>query len=243
MANSLEDYGSLFSDDRDRITMLDRALEDATPEQKARVREVVRRLGIEDDNEFYIVVIAIGYLIILVKDAPERWQALFDAFEERLLAWSKQNLRTLSAINRQSDLTERMSSALQSLATSTTSLSDETKASQTRLTRLNDSLERLTQKLDQMENSNRELALKLNAADSRVRKLESLVTSISGCSLGLLLAMFIGGGLAYRHLARQNHFVKWVVANETERSEWLLEKANREECWFGIKPQSDPQCQ
>ena len=250
MTSRHDDFGSILDDDRDRITLLDRALEDATPQQKARVRGVLRRLDIDDDHEFYIIVTAIGYLIVLVQDAPESWRQLFDEFEAELDEWSEQNLRTLAAINQQSELTERMSKGFRSLAASTNSLSSETKASQSRLQRLSDSLERSTQRLDKTESHSRELANysrglteKFSHTDSRIKRLENLVIWISGCSLALLFTLFVGGVLAYRHVAHQNRIISWMMVGNSRRSEWMLDKANRAECVQGIKPPSDPQCQ
>lgn len=233
----------IISRDRDRITLLDRALEGATAEQKARVRNVLSRLDVEDDDEFYIVITAIGYLIVLVQDAPESWRALFDDFEAKLDAWAAQNLRTLQAINQQSDNTERMTRCFQALATSTTSLSSETRTSLTRLDRLNDSLSGLTGKLDLTESHSRSLLQRLKKADDRIERLENLVIWTSGASLAALLVLLLGGGLAYRHIAHQIEFTQVLQGLTREKTSWLLEKANREECANGIKPRSDPQCQ
>lgn len=243
MLNEDKEFGGFLNDERDRITMLDRALEDATPVQKARVREVVRRLDIDDDNEFYIVVIAIGYLVVLVKDAPERWQELFDAFEEKLGEWATENLRTLAAINHQSELTERMSKSFLSLVTSTDSLKRETKASGALSMQLSASLRDAIGRLGKTEGYSRELSQRFKQTEQRVSQLEKLVTLTSACSLGLLLMLSVGGAWAFRRIEAQNQTIGAITAGDAERSRWMLEKANREECYWGIKPRSDEQCQ
>jgi hypothetical protein len=235
--------GDFLADDRGRWTMLDRALEGATAEHKARVRGVLLSYGVQNDNEFYMLFVAFGHLTVLVEEAPENWQALFEEFEEKLDRWATQNLRTLEAINQQSSNTERMTLSFQALAKSTTSLSGETKASLTRLDALKSSLSSLTEKLGQSESHSRTLLQKFSKTDNRIESLENLVTLISGASLAFLVVLFLGGGLAYRHIAKQNHFIKLLLVEERDRSIWTLEKAERAECWYGIKPQSDPQCQ
>ncbi|WP_038020454.1 DUF6753 family protein [Synechococcus sp. PCC 7335] len=225
-------YEELLRDDPDKITLLDRALEGASDQQKARVRGVLRRLEIEDDDEFYIIITAIGYLMVLVEDAPENWRGLFDDFEEKLDAWSQQNVRTLEAIYQQADNTDRMAKCFRRLADSTTQLSSETKASLTRLTKLNGSLDSLTGKLNRAESHSQQLAQMLQKSQLQLERLERRVTWTSSFSLAALVVLIVGGGFSYLRLA-----------HTSERAQWLLEKANRAECLSGIKPSSDSQCQ
>lgn len=235
--------GEFLSDDRGRMTMLDRALEGASVEHKARVRGLLMSYGIEHDNEFYMLFVAFGHLTVLVQEAPENWRTLFDDFEAKLDQWATQNLRTLEAINRQSDQTERMSRSFQELARLTTYLSSETRASLTRLDRLNATLSGLTGKLDLSESHSSNLLHRFKETDRRTERLENLVAWISGISLALAAVLVLGGGLAYRHIARQNEFIQMLQADQRRTSGWLLEKASRAECVNGIKPPSDPQCQ
>ena len=225
-------FDEVLASDKDKITLLDRALEGATDQQKARVRNVLSRLEIEEDDEFYIIVTAIGYLMVLVEDAPNNWRKLFDEFERKLDAWSQQNIRTLEAIYQQADNTERMSRCFQRLADSTTALSNETRASLTRLTRLSSSLESLTGKLSQTESHSRELAQRFLKNEQEIALLRRRVTWASSFSLATLVVLVVGSGLAY-----------WQGARTLARAQWLLEKADRAECLSGIKPAADPQCQ
>lgn len=228
---------------RSRTALLDQALAGQSAEVRARVQNILLRYNIDVENEFFLIFTAIGHLLAIVEESPENWRSLFDDFEGELDQWATQNLRTLEAINQQSANTERMSLSFQALAKSTTSLSSETKASVTRLERLNATLSSLAGQVSQSESLSSNLLQRFSGAEQRIGHLERLVTLTSSCSLVLLLVTVIGGGLSYRRIAQQNEFIKWVVANETERSEWLLEKATRAECLQGIKPPSDPQCQ
>ena len=228
---------------RSRTELLDQALAGQSAEVRARVQNILLRYNIDVENEFFLIFTAIGHLLAIVEESPENWRSLFDDFEGELDQWATQNLRTLEAINQQSANTERMSLSFQALAKSTTCLSSETKASVTRLETLNKTLSDLAHKVSQSENLSSSLLQQFSGAEQRIGHLERRVTVASSCSLVLLLVTVIGGGVSFRHIAQQNEFIKWVVANDSERSQWLLEKATRAECLQEIKPPSDPQCQ
>ena len=93
-----QDYKRLLKDDPSGMSMLDQALEGATAEEKARVRGVLLRFGIETDHEFYVIFVAIGQLLILVEEAPENWRALFDDVHQELKQWSRENFKSLESI-------------------------------------------------------------------------------------------------------------------------------------------------
>ena len=224
-------FDQVLASDKDKITLLDRALEGATDQQKSRVRNVLSRLEIEEDDEFYIIVTAIGYLMVLVEDAPNNWRKLFDEFERKLDAWSQENVRTLKAINQQAGSTERMSRCFHKLADSTTALREETRASLRRLTGLNSSLERLTEQLSRSESQSRELTQCFQQNEKEIALLRRRVVWTSSFSLAALLVLLVGGGLAY-----------WQGARTLARAQWLLEKANKAECLNAIKPADDEQC-
>ena len=63
------------------------------------------------------------------------------------------------------------------------------------------------------------------------------------CSAVTLAAVVIGGSISYGRLAKEVNFAQVLLVQERKRSIWTLEKATRAECFYGIKPQSDPQCQ
>ena len=226
-----------------RMVLLDQALAGQSAEVKARVQDILLRYDIDVENEFFLIFTAIGHLLAIVEESPENWRALFDEFERELEEWATQNLRTLEAINRQSDNTQRMSLCFQELAKSTINLSKETKASLTRLEKLNSLLSGLTAKLDQTESLSQSLLSRFNQTDHRIERLERRVTLTSGCSLVLLALLLLGGGWAYRQIALEQEFTQVLQVGERKKTRWLLEKATRAECLNGIKPPSDPQCQ
>ncbi|MEM7065959.1 MAG: DUF6753 family protein [Cyanobacteria bacterium P01_B01_bin.77] len=98
LGNRDKDYGDVLNDGRGRVSMLDRALEGATAEAKARVRGVLLRYGIDEDNEFFMIFVAIGHLLVLVEEAPENWQSFFDDIYGELNQWSSQNRKSLESL-------------------------------------------------------------------------------------------------------------------------------------------------
>lgn len=93
-----QDYKQLLRDDPSGVSMLDQALEGATAEEKARVRGVLLRFGIDTDHEFYVIFVAIGQLLVLVEEAPENWRALFEDVHQELKQWSRENFKSLESI-------------------------------------------------------------------------------------------------------------------------------------------------
>lgn len=227
---------------RARTELLDQALAGQSAEVKARVLNILLRYNIDVENEFFLIFTAIGHLLAIVEESPENWRSLFDDFERELDGWATQNLRTLEAINRQSEHTERMGQSFRELVRSTTNLSSETATSLIRLNKLDVTLNGLASKLSQTESHSSSLLNRFKKTDQRIERLEKLVTLTSACSLGLLLALLVGGGLSYQRIANQNEFTQVLQGRTQEKTGWLLEKANRQECANGIKPASDPQC-
>lgn len=90
-------------------TLLDIALDGASASVKARVRKYVEKSGINPDEEqLLLLVIAMGYLQVLIQDAPEiwrtlllsdapgKWQLLFKKFTDTLELREKEHEKTLS---------------------------------------------------------------------------------------------------------------------------------------------------
>ncbi|MFK8185265.1 MAG: DUF6753 family protein [Phormidesmis sp.] len=217
------------------------------PATRDRIQGVIIDYGVEKADPFFLVFLAMGHLLTLVQTAPENWQALFDEFKGDLDAWTTQNLRTLEAINQQSLISERLIQSFQELSSLTTSSSSETRKLHGELTRLNAELDSLklslSQAADRIDSSNQALAKKFGRTEKRVAALEGMLTWTLGCSAATLAAVVMGGAVAYGRLAKEVEFTQLMLVDERKKSGWILEKASRAECWYGIKPQSDPQCQ
>ena len=212
-----------------------------------RIQGVIIDYGIEKADPFFLIFLAMGHLLTLVQTAPENWQVLFDEFKGDLDAWTTQNLRTLEAINQQSLISERLIRSFQELSNLTTSSSGETQKLHEELTRLNTELAAfkgsLIQTVNQNTANNQTLLNRVQSNEEKVALLESQMTWTLACSVLTLAAVVIGGSLSYGRLAKEVEVAQSLLVQERKRSIWTLEKANRAECFYGIKPQSDPQCQ
>jgi hypothetical protein len=87
--------------------------DDAT---KARVLDLVLRLGISPHDELFVIMIALNHLQLLIEDAPQDWQTLFSDFQGELEEWSKINLDTLDAIIRKAEQEQILAQTSQQLA-------------------------------------------------------------------------------------------------------------------------------
>lgn len=95
--------------------LLDRVLLGRSDETKAKVLELVLRLGISPDDELFLVMIALNHLQVLIEDAPRDWQALFIDFQGELAEWSEINLDTLNSLIRKAENEQQLANISQSL--------------------------------------------------------------------------------------------------------------------------------
>ena len=204
-------------------------------ETRARVQAFIISLGLDTHDPFFLFALASGYLVALVEKAPENWRALFDNFKQELEEWTTQNLRTLEAINQQSQSVEHLAISFQELSNLTISSNEETQELQIVLNQLIAVLKRhngeLSQILSQTRDSNQALETRFSTTEKVIISLESRRTWIWGINYGLMVGLI--GGLIW---------LSWQQVQQSERVGWLLEKANRQECATGVKPADDPQC-
>lgn len=98
-----------------RNDLLDRVLDGKDDQTKAKVLDLVLRLGVHPDDELFIVMIALNHLQVMIEDAPQDWQSLFVDFTHELDQWSKIHLETLNAIIRKSQQEETLATISASL--------------------------------------------------------------------------------------------------------------------------------
>ena len=242
-------YGNVLNDGRGRVSMLDRALEGATAEAKARVRGVLLRYGIDEDNEFFMIFVAIGHLLVLVEEAPENWQSFFDDIYGELNQWSSQNRTSLESLKLHTQTSAELIQSLRRLIASLTASDNKSNKMLETLDSLEDRLsctgsnsDSIRRRLNEMSAVVEFSSTKHNTTDNSIRYLQSLInqqTWILSVSVGFCLALAIGGLVLWW----QNAQLQTQQQEQAEKIEWLLEKANRAECHYGIKPADDPQCQ
>lgn len=94
---------------------LDRALQGASPATKARVLDMMLRYGIEPENEFFMIFVAIGQLIALTETAPATWQDLFTTFQNDLAQWTITHRTTLDLLATKAETNEQLTETAQAL--------------------------------------------------------------------------------------------------------------------------------
>lgn len=109
-----------------KMQWLDRALEGQSSEVKAQVLDFCIRFGVDGkDDDFFILIAAVGYLNQIVQSAPNEWQATLDTFREDLNIWTSTNLETLKAMADQAEVTARQTELTKDLTTTLSALTQQ----------------------------------------------------------------------------------------------------------------------
>ncbi|MGB3791028.1 MAG: DUF6753 family protein [Phormidesmis sp.] len=216
---------------RSRKELISEALEGQSDEVKARVLAIVIRYNVDVRNEFFLIFVAIGHLLAIVEEAPENWRALFDAFEEKLDAWSERNLKILAAIQQQGEAAERMSQSFLKLTDSLKLSTTKTGELQQDLIKLSKTLQTLSGSLDSLNDNSKALASRFSRTEKSIADNQKYQDRSSLFNYGVML-LLLGSLLA----------IGWQQFQQSERIGWLVEKANREECLTGFRLPDDPLC-
>lgn len=88
--------------------LLDRALAGQPTDVKARVLDIVLRLGLDPTDDLFVVMIAFGFLQVLLEDYPDTLTTLFDDFRGDLNQWSAQHLDILEALTQKAQNEETL---------------------------------------------------------------------------------------------------------------------------------------
>lgn len=83
-------------------SILDNLLAGESPEQKARVLRLVLEMGINPEEEFFALSLALQHLQTLMLDSPQEWRALFSEFQAEQEAWTSSHLNVLKALGQKS---------------------------------------------------------------------------------------------------------------------------------------------
>ncbi len=84
------------------------ALQGESPEHINRVLSLVVKFDIDPDEEFFLIIAAIGHLKVLVEDAPQEWQDLFKSFAEELGEWAELNTEHLKLLTSKTETIENL---------------------------------------------------------------------------------------------------------------------------------------
>ena len=116
--------------DTPKMQWLDRALDGQPPETKAQVLDFCVRFGVDGkDDDFFILIAAVGYLNQIVQSAPNAWQATLDNFREDLNSWTTTNLETLKAMADQAESSAQQAELTKDLTTTLNAFTQQLNAS------------------------------------------------------------------------------------------------------------------
>lgn len=226
--------------------LLDRVLAGKSDDVKARVLELVYRLGIDSRDELFLVMIALGQLQILVEDAPNAWENLFFDFKNELNTWTDTNLDALDSLIRKAETEEMLAkssqqlvSALANLTVSCNQLMKELQMSaqssrnssstantswESNLLPMKQDMTVLREQGDRLSRSINDLTQKLSDSQQQVRRLWL------GLSAAGVMLLVLGWNL-------------WgTVADTNQRVKWILEKEIKQECLAGRKAKNSAEC-
>lgn len=225
-----------------RTDLLDRALRDLSAEQRARVLDLVIRLDIDRDDPLWLIAIAIGQLQVLVQDAPEDWQTVFQEFGQELDAWTDTNLQALEAIAKQSASSESLAQTVNELTRLFSALARVLAEQAKHSSKSGGDWSRFENRLEDFKNI---LSLKIDNLSSLISHLVSdqrMLPKISAPKSLLILSLSVNGVLSLGMLL--GFWGLWQGQEyQGERLQWLLQKATRQECITGIKSMNSQECQ
>lgn len=236
---------------------LEQALAGQSELVKSRVYSLIIHWGIEPENEFFIIFIAMGQLVALVEEAPKRFDSSFEDFTEGINKWTETNIQILNEIADKARLTERLAGGAEKLAESSTQLVQVCSELIVQLKQSN-GIHRNSQSPSPTFEDNyfQKTEILLKAINQKLLTIETLISnpqqpqtqikdelkanlpkkgkliwSVNLTCLGLLLLSSTSGILNWRSINQIN-----------QRTNWLLEKANRQECLQGIKSAESIEC-
>ena len=228
---------------------LDKALEGQPAEVKARVLEIALKFGVDVEDPFFLIFVALGQLQVLIETSPQDWQTLFTSFESELHQWTQTNLQTLDVLANKAETTETLARTSQELTSILTELvkvahglithlqASNTKSNtwQPALTTLEQKLtvclETVSQDLKHEHQTTRKGWKQAQHTQNRiwgVRK-ETIVLGLLFLSMAGNIALFLS----------QNQ----MLLRMDQRVEWILKKETRRECLTGIKSPESAECQ
>lgn len=233
---------------------LEQALRGQSELVKSRVYNLIVHWGIKPENEFFIIFIAIGQLLALVEDAPNRFDTSFNNFTDGIDVWTEKNIQVLNEIANKAKINERLAVGAEKLAESSTQL---VQVCSELIIQLKESsgTENNLRSQPLTSEVNYEILLKiinekLSKIETAISNLEQLqiqpetksipdlpknakqIWSINPIYLSFLLVLLCLPGI-----------LSWHNTNLIEqRTNWLLEKANRQDCLQGIKSATSIEC-
>ncbi|MEM6837885.1 MAG: DUF6753 family protein [Cyanobacteria bacterium P01_C01_bin.120] len=228
--------------------LLDQALAGRSDEEKVRVLNLILKMGVSPEDEFWLIFIALGQVQILIEDIPPR----LDIFRERLDQWTKTNLQTLRALESEAIRIVELTTLLGELTITFKALSNtweksipDSVLSETSFKNSVSTLQHENKLLSEtLDLTRRSLTQQSSELSQRLFTLESCLSETKpkhAKSIGDWLVWLMLIFLCVTQLA---HYMTQVSSDtdNSEKIEWLIEKQNRRDCREGILSDNDPLC-
>jgi small-conductance mechanosensitive channel len=233
-----------------RTEAIDKLLRGRTSETRANVLEYMMKYGIDPENEFFIIFVALGELETLIENSPQQWRELFEQFKEVLEKWAQTNIETLKQLAHKAEVTELLAANSEKLSNSLVKLLE---VCERLMNQLQESNGLLVNSLSRLQTSETELKTSVEQTRSDLSRLHSQIEVLN--SLPVLQSSnsteqkrrawtwkdrVLVGGIA---IAVAIFCCLYVEQRQvSQRVQWLLEKANRQDCLTGIKKSNSPEC-
>lgn len=248
---------SLISKEDRRSDAIASLLSGRSDEIKVSVLEYVVKYNIDPENEFFIIFVALGVLETLIKNSPQQWQELFKNFQTELGEWTQTNLETLNLLSQKARVTEKLAQNSEKLSNS---LIQFLSVCEGLISQLQMSNGALSNSLLQLQTSEIELKSLVNSLGKELNQLKidikqsrdnpnrnqiSNASKVKKSSIWKDKIMIILGAFSISLLMMNLGFIFKQYNLELKTSQkvqWLLEKANRQDCLAGIKTPDSPEC-
>ena len=231
---------------------LEQALNGQSDLVKNRVYSLIVHWGIEPENEFFIIFIAMGQLVALVEEAPNRFDTSFNQFTEGINTWTETNIQILNEIANKAKIHERLAGGAEKLAESSTQL---VQVCSELIIQLKESNGTGNSSRSQPLTSEENYGILLKIISNKLSTIETLISNPTQPQVkkqvvsdlanknGQLIWSFNLAFLGLLILSCITSIVSWRNISQIDRrTNWLLEKANRQECLQGIKSPESLEC-
>ena len=202
---------------------LDKALEGKPSEIKARVLEIILKMGIDPENEFFVIFVALGQLQVLIEDSPSQWKDLFEEFREELGEWATTNVETLSHLTHKTQTMERLAQSSERLGDTLNGLAQVCNGL---IAQLQESNLLLTKSTSQLTDSNTNLTNLVNQTRQELFEYKKVLSYLAAnveatnSSLNSLPVLLSQNMSLSSSQSRPQTFVEWFQKIKREVSTW-----------------------
>ena len=228
-------------------------LKGRSPEIQSNVMQYMLTYNIDPDDEFFIVFVALGELETLIEKSPQQWKQLFTGFQGELKEWGSNNLEILKHLSHKAEIVEKLATNSENLSNSLIKFLDICEGLMSQLQKSNglltNSLSQLQASQTESKNWEKQTLTMILQLDNQIQQLNQKLDNpkvlknnknkMGGWKSNVML-FFLGATLLTTTYFNVNQ--SRVNQNINQRVQWLLEKANRQDCLAGIKKPDSPEC-